>query len=142
MRSPRRLATLLLAGLLAIPFTSTTAQEEAKPYRLVDGKVDFNTYNGYRRYHDACHVCHGPDGLGSSFAPALLDSLKTLSYGDFANIVAAGRVGTLQGRPSVMPSFGANVDVMTYMADIYAYLKARSDGVIGRGRPKRLPKGQ
>jgi hypothetical protein len=27
---------------------------------------------------------------------------------------------------------------MLYLDDIYAYLKARSDGVLGRGRPKRL----
>jgi len=44
-----------------------------------DGTVDWYTYSGYRRYHSDCHVCHGPDGMGSSYAPALKDSLKTLS---------------------------------------------------------------
>ena len=34
-----------------------------------------------------------------------------------------------------MPSFGTNPNVMCYLDDIYAYLKARSDGVLGRGRP-------
>ena len=33
--------------------------------------VDWATYNGYRRYHGECHVCHGPNGLGSTYAPAL-----------------------------------------------------------------------
>ena len=36
-----------------------------------DGTVDWYTYSGYRRYHSECHVCHGPDGMGSSYAPAL-----------------------------------------------------------------------
>ena len=45
---------------------------EDQPYSVVDGKVDLATYNGYRRYHSSCHVCHGPDALGSSYAPALL----------------------------------------------------------------------
>ena len=41
--------------------------------------VDWATYNGYRRYHGECHVCHGPNGLGSTYAPALADSLKTMT---------------------------------------------------------------
>ena len=36
-----------------------------------DGTVDWYTYSGFRRYHSDCHVCHGPDGMGSSYAPAL-----------------------------------------------------------------------
>ncbi len=39
--------------------------------------VDWYTYDGYRRYHAECHVCHGPYGLGSTYAPALANSLKT-----------------------------------------------------------------
>ena len=31
-----------------------------------DGTVDWYTYSGYRRYHSECHVCHGPDGMGST----------------------------------------------------------------------------
>ena len=36
-----------------------------------DGTVDWYTYSGFRRYHSECHVCHGPEGMGSSYAPAL-----------------------------------------------------------------------
>ncbi|OYX97769.1 MAG: hypothetical protein B7Y80_18520 [Hyphomicrobium sp. 32-62-53] len=43
-------------------------------------KVDWMTYSGWRRYHAECHVCHGPNAEGSSFAPALHDSLKTMDY--------------------------------------------------------------
>ena len=45
-----------------------------------DGTVDWYTFSGFRRYHSDCHVCHGPNGEGSSYAPALANSLKTLSY--------------------------------------------------------------
>src|SRR6516165_10776194 len=56
-----------------------------------DGTVDWYTYSGFRRYHSECHVCHGPAGDGSSFAPALKESVKRISYGDFIGIVASGR---------------------------------------------------
>jgi hypothetical protein len=39
-----------------------------------------------------------------------------------------------------MPAFGEIEDVVNYVDDIYSYLKARADGVSGRGRPERLPK--
>ena len=40
-----------------------------------DGTVDWFTYSGFRRYHSDCHVCHGPDGEGSTYAPAVINSL-------------------------------------------------------------------
>ncbi len=39
-----------------------------------------------------------------------------------------------------MPSFASNQNVLPYMSDIFAYLKARSDGVIGTARPENFPK--
>ena len=50
-----------------------------------DGTVDWYTYSGYRRYHSECHVCHGPDGMGSSYAPALKDSSRSPPHHDVAN---------------------------------------------------------
>jgi hypothetical protein len=37
-----------------------------------------------------------------------------------------------------MPSFGLNQDVAENLDNIYAYLKARSDGALGRGHPEHL----
>ena len=92
--------------------------------------VDWSTYNGYRRYHSECHVCHGPNALGSTYAPALHDSLKRLSYSDFLATVAAGRVRDEAGTKFVMPSFGDNKNVMCFINDLYSYIKARSgDGL-------------
>jgi methanol metabolism-related c-type cytochrome len=106
-----------------------------------DGTVDWYTYSGYRRYHSDCHVCHGPDGEGSSYAPGLKDSLKRLSYDDFLGIVAAGRKNVSTAQENVMPAFGTNPNVMCYINDIYVYLRARANDAIGRVRPeKREPK--
>ena len=100
-----------------------------------DGTWDWYTYSGYRRYHSDCHVCHGPDGEGSSYAPALKDSLQKMSYADFASVVAGGRVNVTTSQDNVMPSFGNNPNVMCYLDDIFVYLRARSDGALPRGRP-------
>jgi len=100
-----------------------------------DGTVDWYTFSGFRRYHSDCHVCHGPNGDGSSYAPALVDSLKTLSYSDFVNVVTNGRKHVDAANDKVMPSFASNVNVMCYIDDIYVYLRARSDNAIPGGRP-------
>lgn len=100
-----------------------------------DGKVDWYTWSGFRRYHSECHVCHGPEGEGSTYAPALVGSLKTMPYSEFLGIVASGRVNVGAGRESVMPALGDNKNVMCYIEDIYVYLKARADGAQPRGRP-------
>ena len=106
-------------------------------YKISDGKVDWYMYSGYRRYHSECHVCHGPNGDGSSFAPALKDSLKRISYGDFLGIVAGGRKNVTTAHENVMPAFGQNPNVMCYLDDIYVYLRARSNDAVGRVRPEK-----
>lgn len=100
-----------------------------------DGAVDFPTFEGFRRYHSDCHVCHGPDGMGSSYAPALADSLKTMDYATFAGTVVNGRKDFLNGKDNVMPSFADNKNVTCYLNDIYVYLRARSTDAVPRGRP-------
>ncbi len=135
------LALLLIALGLLGP-TPGAAQEEEKPYVIKDGVVDWYTFSGFRRYHAECHVCHGPDGLGGSFAPALVESLKTLSYDDFMEVVVNGRERIGSSEQSKMPAFAENLNVMCFIDDLYAYLKARSDGALGRGRPKKEPKPQ
>jgi methanol metabolism-related c-type cytochrome len=135
----RRLTSLLAVAVAATGLlgpAGARAQEE-KPYSVVDGKVDKGTYNGYRRYHSSCHTCHGPDGMGSSYAPNLVESLQRITYEDFTNVVINGRQNVTGTQKNVMPAFGLVEDVALYVDDIYAYLKARADGAIGRGRPVR-----
>jgi methanol metabolism-related c-type cytochrome len=111
--------------------------KEGNPtYKIsADGMVDWYTFSGFRRYHSDCHVCHGPNGDGSTYAPALAASLKSLSYSDFADVVTNGRKNVDSANDKVMPSFGTNVNVMCYLDDIYVYLRARASNAIPGGRP-------
>ena len=144
-RAGRQLQPTIIALVSACALLASTAFADYRsfkfspetPYYVEDGKVDFGTYNGFRRYHSECHVCHGPAGMGSSYAPALLKSLQELSYNQFVDVVVRGRTGM---NNMVMPAFSDNMNVLPYLPDIYAYLKARSDGVIGAARPDRFPK--
>ena len=113
--------------------------KEGNPtYKLQpDGTVDWFTYSGYRRYHADCHVCHGPDGEGSSYGPALSNSLKTMSYADYSNLVVNGRKNVNTAQENVMPAFGTNRNVMCYFEDIFIYLRARANNAVPRGRPQK-----
>ena len=107
------------------------------------GWMDFATYKGWRAYHAECHVCHGPDAMGSTYAPSLMMSVKNgLDYMDFYTIIANGK-GVAEGAQegNVMPAFGENTNVEPHINDIYRYVKARADGKIRRGvRLPKLPK--
>ena len=101
-----------------------------------DGKVDFYSYIGFVRYSANCLRCHGPDGLGSTYGPALINSLRTLSYEQVLTTVAGGKKDVSASQDLVMPSLGNNKNVMCYIDAIYVYLRARANGAIGRGRPE------
>ena len=131
-------AFLVVAALLLAAPGLASAAEEQKPYKIENGRVDQGTYNGYRRYGESCLRCHGPDGAGSSYAPNLTDSLKTMTQDQFNEVVINGRQNVTTSNQNVMPSFGTTEDVVDYLDDIYGYLKGRSDGKIPRGRPKRI----
>ena len=130
--------TVFAMTLALLAIAPAARADEEKPYKVENGKVDQATFNGYRRYGNSCLQCHGPDGSGSSYAPNLSESLKHLSREQFAETVINGRQNVSAAQQSVMPSFGHVEDVVTYLDDIYAYLKARSDGALGRGRPERI----
>ena len=100
-----------------------------------DGTPGWFVASGYRRYGANCLVCHGPDALGSSYAPSLVDALKTLSYPEFLQTVAAGKQNVSNSSNLVMPSFGNNKNVQCYINDIYVYIRARSLGLWDREQP-------
>jgi mono/diheme cytochrome c family protein len=145
MRSSR-IAALLAGAILSAGAglaLSRAARADAQPaggtpYTVKDGKVDKGTYKGYLYYGDLCLRCHGPDGLGSSYAPNLTDSLKHMTKEQFQQTVINGRNNVNTANQRVMPAFGTNQDAVENLDNIYAYLKARSDGVLGRGHPERF----
>ena len=128
-------ALSLGAGLL---LAAESNQTTPKPYRIIDGKVDKKTFNGWRRYTESCLRYHGPDGAGSSYAPSLVDSAKRMTQDEFNEIVVNGRTNVNVASENVMPPFGEVEDVVMYLDDIWAYLRARADGVLDRGRPPRI----
>jgi methanol metabolism-related c-type cytochrome len=139
----RVLAPLIgpVAGLVlgtGLVLAAETDQSAEKPYTVADGKVDKKTFNGWRRYTESCLRCHGPDGAGSSYAPSLVDSAKHMTQDEFNEIVVNGRTNVNAASENVMPPFGEVEDVVAYLDDIWAYLRARADGVLGRGRPPRI----
>lgn len=151
-RTPRKLGVEVL-GTLGIMFLVTasgvtaqaantnnseetiSSQPAAGPgdYTVVDGKVDQGTYDGYIAYTRSCMACHGPDGMGSSFAPSLIQIVERRNFGEFSQTVASG-MDIQPGK--VMPSFADDEYVLSNIENIYSYMKARAAGELGRGRPK------
>lgn len=127
------LSSVVACGLAADAGAASPDEVAAgRLYRIVDGKVDARTYNGFRRYHAGCNHCHGPDGMGSTFGPSLVDGLVGIEA--FRRILRDGR----GSGAFVMKGFADDPNIAPYVDDIYAYLRARADGALGRGRPLRL----
>jgi mono/diheme cytochrome c family protein len=130
--APAMIAAAAIGPVFSAQDAAPDAVEEPT-YTVEDGRVDPATYEGYRVYTGVCMPCHGPDGLGSSFAPSLVRAVQRRPYEYFWETVHDGRQ-ILPGQ--VMPGFADDEQVMAHVEDIYRYLKARADGAIGRGRPR------
>lgn len=143
------LAGLIFGATLAVlPLASAGAGGDAegeaseKPYTVdcePSGEggqpvclTDKETYVGWRTYHATCHVCHGQDAVGSSFAPSLVERLKVIDRARFDDVVKNG----MKGQMGVMPGWGENPNVRGFIDELYVYLLARSDGALKPGRPQ------
>jgi mono/diheme cytochrome c family protein len=135
---PLLAATVLCLSTLPARAANPPPAAEPPPYTVKGNKVDEHTYKGFLYYGDECFRCHGPGGEGSSYAPALTDSLKRLTKDQFEETVINGKKEVNTANDKVMPAFGLNPDVTSNLENIYSYLKARSDGVLGREHPEHL----
>jgi hypothetical protein len=95
--------------------------------------VDQATYDGWKQFNLNCARCHGEDVLGTTIAPHLIMSLKPdgpiNTQELFVQVVCAGR-------PSKgMPSWCALGMDPAKINQMYSYVKGRSEGKIGPGRP-------
>jgi mono/diheme cytochrome c family protein len=123
---------IILLVLLLGTGTPAIAQEPAPAgltHPLARSDYHVRIHNGFKRYHAVCNHCHGPDGLGSTVAPPLIDGLPGIEA--FRRVV---REGTSKGT-SVMQGFASDPNVAPYIDDIYSYLEARAAGTLGRGSP-------
>ncbi|MFN0317159.1 MAG: hypothetical protein ACKVQA_19235 [Burkholderiales bacterium] len=156
---------MIIAAIAGAFFAGISCAAEREPppgtYQVVDGRVDQGTYEGWLTYHTACHICHGPDAIGSDIAPNLRYSLKAMTQSEFANKVLTryrifiGPTDSMSSeawRQSVldevirqrrgqrgtvaMPAWQSNPGIKPHVLDLFAYLKARSDEAIGPGRPQ------
>jgi mono/diheme cytochrome c family protein len=95
--------------------------------------IDNDTYQGWKQFELNCSRCHGEYAVGSSFAPALVVSLKAggpiPDEPAFITVVCAGRPD------KGMPSWCALGLEMDKIQRIYKYVKGRADGKISAGRP-------
>lgn len=123
-------------------------------------QVDTETFVGWRLYHDTCVTCHGVGGGGAETAPDLTLSLNRLTENEFKTKVlnrylievpseevtsenrSAIREAFIremykeQASESPMPEWKHNPIVEEHVNYIYRYLKARSTGAIGPGKPE------
>lgn len=108
-----------------------------KPYQVVDGGISENAMEGWKTYNGGgCGACHGKGGIGA-VGPNLADSVtQKLSKEEFVNIVTNGVSGTM------MRPHKTNKRVMDNLDNLYAYLVARGDGVLGPGNLIKSPMGK
>lgn len=156
------LAALLCVG---VSFSAAVMAGEKMPYEVQDGKVDGSVYLGWDIFHNTCHSCHGVDATGTEIAPNLVEKVAGMTAREFTTKVLTryriiapsaritgdkmalkeailaevekyerGQMGML-----VMPAWQNNPTIRPHILDLYAYLRARSDGVLPMGRPQRLP---
>ena len=129
------------------------------PYKVVDGRVDKNTYVGWRVFHTMCVTCHGTGATGTPLGPNLLPPVKQMDLGQFSNTVLRRYAATLASGEAArdaaarealgeaiasgktrgeipMPVWEDDREVKPTIADLYAYLRARADGAIGPKVPE------
>lgn len=162
----RWVSACVIALAAALPLCAVSgekpAEQDAVPYRVRDGKVDEATFRGWRAYHSACHTCHGVDGTGTSIAPSLVERVGQLSAEDFSiKVLTSYRLVVGSGEASgddptairqafleevlrrergelIMPAWEGDSNIRPHLLDLYAYLRARADGVLGPGEPQRI----
>ncbi len=113
------------------------ALTDDKSYKVIDGHIDENTLWGWKTYRGigACTTCHGPTGLGG-VGFNLLVTIKEKGNGFFKKIIIEGKKGTQ------MIPYKGNKAVMDNIDNIYAYFKARVDGVLGPENLIKYPLGK
>ena len=136
LRLPVLGVCLALVGFL---YPATVGAQELRDeyHQAPRDTVPQQVYDGWKQYNLNCARCHGEDVLGTTIAPHLLLSLKPDGP---INTKEAFIQTVCAGRPEKgMPSWCALGMEMPKIEQMYAYVKARSDGKMGPGRPALEP---
>ena len=96
--------------------------------------VTEDEYQGWRYYHVYCARCHGQDALGSVNAANLRQSISEDGGVTRDSFVVVARNGSAENKE--MKGFHELLSD-EQIGQIYAYVKARSDGRLATGRPHR-----
>jgi len=134
-----------------------TAHTKKAAYTVENGQVDNKTFVGWRLFNSTCFVCHGQNATGTDIAPNLLTRLEGMSEFKFRKAVlhryfakvnlddpdrrlaflnqVAGKQGAAEFK---MPTWSDDPNIRPHISELYAYLKARSDGALGEGRPEKI----
>jgi mono/diheme cytochrome c family protein len=126
-------AVIAAATLLVSGGRDVAAQQRDQWHVAPKDTVAQDVYNGWKQYELNCARCHGEYAVGTSFAPALVVSLKeggTIPTKEsFVTTVCAGRP------EKGMPGWCALGLEMDKIENIYKYVKGRADKKISAGRP-------
>ena len=154
LRPERVLAHLATAACLSIGGNGAQAADAT-------GAGERSLFRGWVTYQIACSSCHGPDAVGIGMAPDLLARLRELSLPQFLQgvttryrvtlglteslfsdsqrqsvLAEVGPRAAAGSGAAVMPSWQSDAVIRARVLDLHAYLKARSEGALGPGRPE------
>jgi mono/diheme cytochrome c family protein len=153
------LAWVFASAVLAAALTGCAVEwqnPQAAHQLALEQQPPGSTYLGWRVYQDRCAGCHGANAQGMANAPSLLARLQTLGPRQFVSLVLYRYDSTLQGQPAParaareaqveslmtrqgqplsMPAWQDEPRVNAHVLDLHAYLSARSQGLLGPGKP-------
>ena len=136
MRAARIALPCILGAMIGIAASAAPVQRApAARSAATESKIYTDVYNGWKWWHVYCFRCHGTNGIATSVAPSLIDPNRRMPLATFVTTARNGRPN--QG----MQSWRKLLDDKQ-LAQIYTYVRARSDKVLPPGRPHEVgPKG-
>ncbi len=129
----RAVLAVVLASLALAPATEAQSGEP-----IVVGDT---VYNGWKYFQVYCARCHGDDAIGTMAAPDLTYSLSEeggVTADSFRVVVRQGSSSPNAAPDQQMRGFEDLLEPELIEA-LYLYVRARSDGSLGPGRPRRAP---
>ncbi len=110
-------------------------QSQPAPAPKKSQEIYQSVYNGWKTWHVYCYRCHGTNAIGTTLAPDLTDPNERMPLQEFRQIVKTGSAdGQMQAWDKLLDD--------KQIAQLYNYVRARTDKVLPPGRPDEVgPKG-